>query len=99
MKTIRYKATGEALLTGANGGLKSQPIATIVEVPYSESNLKAAEENALSGTIEVLDAPESEIPPDNSDDVHRKQIVFVDRATGKPYSVYVENGKLMMEVV
>ena len=98
MKIIRYKTAGEMLTQIRNGSLQKQTITGTVEKPYSEEALKEAEAEAIPGTIEVIDA----VPPVANNVAHHvlhDQLALVDRATGKPYVVYVENGKLMMEVI
>lgn len=92
MKIIRYKTAGEMLTQIRNGSLQKQTITGTVEKPYSEEALKEAEAEAIPGTIEVIDA----VLPVAHHVLH-DQLALVDRATGKPYVVYVENGKLMME--
>ena len=98
MKIIRYKTAGEMLTQDRYGSFQKLTITGMVEKSYSEEALKEAETEAIPGTIEVIDA----LPPVANDVAHHvlhDQLALVDRATGKPYAIYVENGKLMMEAI
>lgn len=93
MKTIVYKKTG-TMLSRSGRGKTHEPVGVTVEVPFSEENLQCAEAEALPGSLQILEesgAASEELT------VHQK-LVLQDRATGKLYEIYVENGKLMMEV-
>ena len=99
MKTIRYETAGEMLTQGRSGSIQKQAIVGLVEKPYSEEAMREAEAEAMPGTIEIVDAQDP--AAQDFDAVHERldQLVLVDRASGKPYVVYVENGKLMMEEI
>ena len=49
--------------------------------------------------MEVIDTPDAAAAPPPALHERLDHLVLVDRATGKPYIVYVEAGKLMMEVI
>lgn len=93
MKKIIYKIHGEQLLNSRISTPESRPVVLIKEVPYSEAALEWAKAEALPGTLEILEEPE----PFLGETCDR--ILLKDRGTGKVFELYVENGKLMMEVI
>lgn len=94
MKTIVYKKPG-TMLSRSGRGETLEPVGVTVEVPFSEENLQRAEAEALAGSLQILEELDS--APEESA-VHQK-LVLQDHTTGNLYELYVENGKLMMEVL
>ncbi len=94
MKVIEYKIAG-AMLAGSGQGATEKPVNATVELPFSDSNLKRADAEALPGTVQVLEIPEAS---GTEDPVHQR-LVLQDRATGKLYELYIEDGKLMKEAL
>ena len=93
MKKIIYKIHGEQLLSSRISTPESRPVVLVKEVPYSEPALERAKAEALPGTLEILEEPEPV-----SEEIHDR-ILLKDRSTDKVFELYVENGKLMMEVI
>lgn len=94
MKTIAYKTTGAALVPGVYGESRLEPIGVKVELPYTPENLERAEAEATPGTLLIWESSDD----DELLDV-RDRLVLKDRSTEKLFELYVENGKLMMEVL
>lgn len=94
MKIIRYKTLGAMLELGPDGKPIRKDVSVTTEVPYSQEALRKAESTALPGTVQTIERKD---PADTAKPV--QSICFSDRATGKTYEVYVENGQLMMEVL
>jgi hypothetical protein len=86
MKTIMYKKPG------VTADPNQAAFAVTVQLPYTEANLAAAKAEALPGSLQILE--EAEAPAEPMD-----RVLLKDRATGKTFEVYVESGKLMMEVI
>ena len=91
MKKIEYQAAGSTIISGKNGKLEKQSISVTVELPYSAENLQKAEAEAFPGTLSIKEEPVA--APSAAQD----SMVLVDRATGKPFTVYVSGGALVME--
>ena len=94
MKFIQYKTLGAMLERGLDGKPVRKRVSVTAEVPFSEEALQQAEATALPGTVQVIDKEERTaslraVP----------SICLSDRATGKLFEVYIENGQLMMEVI
>lgn len=100
MKKIFYKTSGTMLVAGPNGDLVPKPVEASVEAAYSESALQYAETVAIPGSIVILgdDAPAKADTIETPEPINTR-LLLQDRATGKIYEIYVENGKLMMEVL
>lgn len=94
MKTIVYKKPG-TMLSRSGQGKTLEPVGVTVEVPFSEENLQRADAEALPGSLQILDLPDA----DPEEYPVSKNLVLRDRASGKLYEIFVENGKLMMEVL
>ena len=95
MKKIRYKIPAAALVHGSDGKLIRKPLTATTEIPFSEANMLHAEAKAMPGTVQVVESSEQAVKSVATQDC----ICLIDRATGDPHVVYVENGKLMMEVL
>lgn len=95
MKKIRYKLPAAMLEHGSDGKLIRKPLTATTETPFSEENLLQAEAKALPGTVQIVESQEQAVPSVVAQDC----ICLIDRATGKPFEVYIENGQLMMEVM
>lgn len=93
MKKIIYKVHSQQLLGSRFSTPETRPVVVAKEVPYSEAALEWAKAEALPGTLEVLEEPEQVL-----EEIHDK-ILLKDRGTDKVFKLYVENGKLMMEVI
>ncbi len=98
MKKILYKSSGGVLLPNANGVPVRSSIDVAAESPYSVENLKEAEQHALPDTLKIQADPE-EAPAADPTDAAQPWVVLTDRATGELYQLWVERGKLMMEVL
>lgn len=95
MKNIQYKTQGATLEAGPDGKMVKKPFYATAEIPFSEENLLQAESKALPGTVKVVETSERDDRPVAA----RDRVCLIDRATGKPFEVYIENGQLMMEVM
>lgn len=89
MKTILYTTPGATIQGGT-----TQPMSVSVELPYTPANLERAEAEAIPGTLLIRESSEDAQLLDAKD-----RLVLKDRATGKLFELYVETGKLMMEVI
>ena len=92
MKKIAYTATGAAWEPNADGKLVSKAIRTRVELPYSAENLIRADSEAEPGSVTVFEVPNEAAPAQD-------RLILQDRATGKAFEIFIQNGKLMMEVI
>lgn len=99
MKVIRYKRIGARLVHGPDGGLIRKPLEVVVELPYSESNMKKAEANAVSGSLQILTREDHDLLHSGKPAAAQPRICLEDRTTGEIYEVYIDAGKLMMEVL
>lgn len=98
MNKIRYKYNATMLTVnqiGQPGELIRKPILGTAEIPYSEKNLEMVKRIASDGAYEIVNSDDA--APDEAA-ASRDQIRIVEQGTGKTYVLYVENGKLMMEV-
>ena len=95
MKNIQYKTHGAMLEAGPAGKMIKKPFYATAEIPFSEENWQKAEAEAVPGTVQLLNEADAEPAPHNG----QSSIQLIDRATGKLYEVYIENGQLMMEVL
>lgn len=93
MKKIIYKVHSQQLLGSRFSTPETRPVVVSKEVPYSEAALEWAKTEALPGTLEILEETEPVAA-----EVCNK-ILLKDRSTDKVFELYVENGKLMMEVI
>ena len=94
MKKIIYNTPGAALIPGTHGGTNLDPVSVAVELPFSPENLRQAEAEASPGSLLIRESSEDEATADVLD-----RLVLKDRAADRLYELYVENGKLMMEVI
>lgn len=94
MKKIIYKVLGKQLTGSRFSGTEEIPVEVSQEVPFSEEALELAEAAALPGSLRIVEEP------DLADrETTFERILLKDRSTGKLFELYVENGKLMMEVM
>lgn len=89
MNKIIYTTPGATIQGGT-----TQPMGVRVELPYTQANLERAETEATPGTLLIREASDGDDLLDVKD-----RLVLKDRATGKLFELYVETGKLMMEVI
>ena len=97
MKKIVYKTQGTMLVPGPSGGLIPRKFEADAEAPYTEENLAEAEARALPGSLQILSHEDSSQIPVSAEPL--LGITLKDRATGKLYELYIENGKVMKEVL
>ena len=98
MKNIQFKAPGAMLVRSPEGKMVRKAFDATVELPFSEDNLHYAEEKAVPNSVQVYDVtaePEADATCKSALD----RICLADRQTGSSMQLYVENGKLMMEVL
>lgn len=94
MKKIVYKVLGKQLTGSRFSGTEEIPVEVSQEVPFSEAALDWAKMEALPGSLQIVEEPDPAEPENTFD-----RILLKDRSTGRLCSLYVENGKLMMEVI
>lgn len=97
MNKIRYKSEATMITVaqaGHPGDLVHKSVQGTVEVPYSEAALEHVKSIA-AGDYEIV--KDEDLVPDAAA-VSQDRIRIVEQGTGKTYVLYVENGKLMMEV-
>lgn len=94
MKIIQYKTLGAMLEPGPGGKSVRKSVNVTAEVAFSEEALRQAEAAALPGTVRIIEK-EAVASFRNA----APSICLTDRATGKLFEVYIENGQLMMEVI
>lgn len=80
---------------GQPGELIHKPVHGTVEVPYSEAALEHVKSIAADGAYEIVDSDDA--APDEAA-ASQDRIRITEQGTGKTYVLYVEDGKLMMEV-
>lgn len=98
MNKIRYKSEATMITVaqaGQPGQLIRKAVQGTVEVPYSEAALEHVKSIAADGGYEIV--KDEDLAPDAAA-VSQERIRIVEQGTGKTYVLYVENGKLMMEV-
>ena len=95
MKIIQYKTLGAMLERGPDGKLVRKVLHGSAELPFSEDNLQQANAAALPGTVQIRSVEGQDI---SREEVHQR-FCLQDRANGKLFEVYIENGQLMMEVL
>jgi hypothetical protein len=94
MKKIIYKVLGKQLTGSRFSGTEEVPVEVSQEVPFSEAALDWAKTEALPGSLQIVE----DTDPAELENTLAK-ILLKDRSTGKLFELYVENGKLMMEVM
>ena len=99
MKKIAFNTSGAMLEHSSDGKLVRKSVRGAAELPFSEDNLQQAAAKALPGSVRII----ADTDPDSHGTVPREDVLpsicLKDRATGKLFEVYIENGQLMMEVL
>lgn len=100
VKMIRYKTEATVIAVaeaGQPGDLIRKPVHGTVEVPYSEAALEYVKSIA-GGGYEVVDGSSAALDSFPDAAASQDRIRITEQGTGKTYVLYVEDGKLMMEV-
>lgn len=97
MKKIAFNTPGATLERSPDGKLVRKSFRGTAELPFSEDNLQQAKAAALPGTMRILSVEEHNEKHNIPNEEVLQRICLADRATGKPFEVYIENGQLMME--